>query len=421
VRLRFYARCDLRLTRVARTANTLGTMLPRLFAWLRRHPRLVDLLWMLPLGAISLVVPAQWVGTPPLREIPIPARVALAVVMCVPLVWRRRWPRAVYAVICLTAFVQWLAGVNISAFDFAVLVAMYTIAAQCVVRWALAALLVAEAGMAMAMWRLSEQPSAGADMKSMIPLSMMIGAIWLCGLYISTRRKYTSSLEERARRLERERDAQAEVAAAAERARIAREMHDVIAHSISVMVIQADGASYAVDTDTERAKRAMRAIGDTGRQALMEMRRMLGVLREDTDGTATLAPQPGVGELPDLVQQIRTAGLPVGYEVSGAPFALPAGLALVAYRIVQEALTNVMKHAGPAATAQVVLHYGDQSVEVRVRDDGRGATITDGRGHGLVGMRERAAVYGGQVSAAPVPGGGFEVLARLPVKEEVKA
>jgi signal transduction histidine kinase len=395
-------------------------MFPRLFAWLRRHPRLVDLLWMLPLGAISLAVPAQWVGTPPLSEIPIVQHVALVVVMCVPLVWRRRWPRAVFAVICLAAFAQWLAGVNITACDFAVLVAMYTIAAQCVFRWSLAALLVAEAGMAMAIWRLVGAPGAQASWKTTIPLSMMIGAIWLSGLYISTRRKYTQSLEERARRLERERDAQAEVAAAAERARIAREMHDVIAHSISVMVIQADGASYAVDTDTERARRAMRAIGDTGRQALMEMRRMLGVLREG-DGKAALAPQPGVEQLPDLVQQIRTAGLPVGYEVIGEPLPMPAGLALVVYRIVQEALTNVMKHAGPAAVAQVLLHYGDRAVEVRVRDDGRGATVSDGRGHGLVGMRERAAVYGGQVSAAPVPGGGFEVVARLPVKEEVKA
>jgi signal transduction histidine kinase len=398
-------------------------MFPRLLAWLRRHPRLVDLLWMLPLGVVSMIVRARWVATTPegvTHLVPLAASLTLALVMCVPLIWRRRWPRAVFAVICLAAFVQWLAGVDVTTADVAVLVAMYTIAAQCVFRWSLAALVVAEAGMVMAVGRLAVQPGPQERWKSAIPFSVMIGAIWLSGLYISTRRKYTQSLEERAQRLERERDVQAEIAAAAERARIAREMHDVIAHSISVMVIQADGASYAVDTDTERAKRAMRAIGDTGRQALMEMRRMLGVLREG-DGKAALAPQPGVEQLPDLVQQIRTAGLPVGYTVSGEPLPMPAGLALVVYRIVQEALTNVMKHAGPAATAQVALHYGDQSVEIRIRDDGRGATISDGRGHGLVGMRERAAVYGGQVSAAPAPGGGFEVVARLPVKEEVKA
>lgn len=396
-------------------------MFPRLFAWLRRHPRFVDLLWMLPLGAVSMAVRPRWVevtgdGVP--HDIPVAAHYTLAVAMCVPLVWRRRWPRAVFAVVSLAAFAQWLAGINISIADTAVLVAMYAVAAQCVLRWSLAALLVAEGGMLLAVGRLALQESPQEDWKSAIPIAIVIGAIWLSGLYVNTRRKYTLSLEERALRLERERDAQAEVAAAAERARIAREMHDVIAHSISVMVIQADGASYAVDTDTERAKRAMRAIGDTGRQALTEMRRMLGVLREG-DAGATLAPQPGVEQLPDLVQQIRTAGLPVGYEVGGEPLPMPAGLELVVYRIVQEALTNVMKHAGPAATAHVALHYGDRAIEVRIRDDGRGATYSDGRGHGLVGMRERAAVYGGEVTAAPAPGGGFEVVARLPVKEEV--
>jgi signal transduction histidine kinase len=281
------------------------------------------------------------------------------------------------------------------------------------------ALLVSESGMVLSIYRLTRQPQPQDSWKSLLPYSITIGAIWLGGLYISTRRKYTLSLEERARRLDRERDAQAEVAAAAERARIARELHDVIAHSISVMVIQADGAAYTVDADTARAKRAMEAIGATGRQALTEMRRMLGVLREN-DGQATLAPQPGVEQLTDLVQQIRAAGLPVDLKVDGDPLSLPTGQELAIYRIVQEALTNVLKHAGPMATARVALHYGDRAIEVRIRDDGRGATFTDGRGHGLVGMRERAAVYGGDVSAEPAPGGGFQVIARLPVKEEVK-
>jgi signal transduction histidine kinase len=199
----------------------------------------------------------------------------------------------------------------------------------------------------------------------------------------------------------------------------------VIAHSISVMVIQADGASYAIDSDAERAKRAMQAVGATGRQALTEMRRMLGVLREG-DGQAALAPQPGVDDLPDLVGQIRSTGLPVELSIGGAKTPLPGGMELAIYRVVQEALTNVMKHAGPSATAWVELHYGDGTVELRVRDDGRGATFTDGRGHGLVSMRERVAVYGGQVTAAPVPGGGFEVVARMrvrdsPAKREVSA
>jgi signal transduction histidine kinase len=398
-------------------------MFARLFAWLRRHQRLVDFVLMLPIGLASLAARARYVemtahGYP--REVHFLIHVALAVLMCVPLIWRRRWPRGVFAFLAVVAFVQWIADINVAASDFTLMVAMYTIAAQCAFRWALAALAVAEFGAALSVYRLAQTSDPEIQWKSLVPFGISIGAIWVCGLYISTRRKYTLSLEERARRLERERDAQAEVAAAAERARIARELHDVIAHSISVMVIQADGAAYTVDSDAARAKRAMEAIGATGRQALMEMRRMLGVLREN-DGVATLAPQPGVDQLNELVEQIRTAGLPVEFGVDGEPVSLPAGQELAIYRIVQEALTNVMKHAGPAASARVGVHYGDRAIEVRIRDDGRGATFTDGRGHGLVGMRERAAVYGGDVSAEPVPGGGFEVIARLPVKQEVKA
>jgi signal transduction histidine kinase len=398
-------------------------MFARLFAWLRRHQQLVDFFLMLPFAVPSMGITARYVELTPsglTRDVPLPVHYTLALVMCLPLIWRRRWPRSVFALLAAAALVQWLAGINIAACDLTLMVAMYTIAAQCAFRWALVALLVSESGMVLSIYRLTRQPQPQDSWKSLLPYSITIGAIWLGGLYISTRRKYTLSLEERARRLERERDAQAEVAAAAERARIARELHDVIAHSISVMVIQADGAAYTVDADTARAKRAMEAIGATGRQALTEMRRMLGVLREN-DGQATLAPQPGVEQLTDLVQQIRTAGLPVDLKVDGDPLSLPTGQELAIYRIVQEALTNVLKHAGPMATARVALHYGDRAIEVRIRDDGRGATFTDGRGHGLVGMRERAAVYGGDVSAEPAPGGGFQVIARLPVKEEVKA
>ncbi|MCW2861009.1 MAG: histidine kinase [Actinoallomurus sp.] len=403
-------------------------MFARLFAWLRWHQWLVDLVLMLPLAALSLAIRGRYVemtnDVVP-RSIPLAAHLALALAMCVPLIWRRRWPRATFAIIALAAFAQWLAGISPIIDDVAVLIAMYTIAAQCALRWALAAGLVVELGMGLANYSMSQQQFGGMQWKSLASTSIFIWAIWLSGLYISTRRKYTSSLEERARRLERERDAQAEVAAAAERARIARELHDVIAHSISVMVIQADGASYAIDTDAARAKRAMQAIGSTGRQALTEMRRMLGVLREG-DGQATLAPQPGVDQLSELVGQIRSTGLRVELAVGGEQVPLPAGMELTVYRIVQEALTNVMKHAGPAAGARVELHYGDHAIEVRIRDDGRGTTFSDGRGHGLVSMRERAAVYGGHVTAEPAAGGGFEVTARMPVKEtsvkqEVKA
>jgi signal transduction histidine kinase len=397
-------------------------MFARMFGWFRRHQRLVDFVFMLPVTALALLIRSEFAELPSNgfpRDVPLPGHLALVAGSCLPLIWRRRWPQAVFVIVSLVALVQWLAGVNIAVFNIAVMIAMYTIAAQCAFRWAVGAVLVAEAGMAMAVYSERHGQRVPADWKELMPYSILVGAIWMSGLYINTRRKYMRSLEERAKRLERERDAQAEVAAAAERARIAREMHDVIAHSISVMVVQADGAAWTVDTDTRRARRAMEAIGATGRQALMEMRRMLGVLREG--GGAGLAPQPGVDQLGELIGQIRSAGLPVELVVAGTPSPLPAGLGLAIYRIVQEALTNVLKHAGPMARARVELHYGDRTIEVRIRDDGRGATFSDGRGHGLVGMRERAAVYGGTVRAEPVAGGGFQVTAWLPVKEEVKA
>ncbi len=376
---------------------------------------------MLPILAVALISPAMMVarvdgGAHP--DLAWPGHVALALASCVPLAWRRRWPRAVFAIVTVTAFAQWLCSVEIAAANLAILIALYTVAVESAIRWALAALLVVEGGATMAVYSMWNEDHAAANWKSLIPFSIFIGAIWLVGLYVNTRRKYTRSLEERAERLERERDAQVQVAAAAERARIAREMHDVIAHSMSVMVVQADGARYTVDTDTERAKRAMEAIGTTGRQALTEMRRMLGVLRED--GETTLAPQPGVEQLSELVEQIRSAGLAVDLTVQGVPAELSTGMQLTVYRIVQEALTNARKHAGPGATAKVGLYYGDHTIEIRIRDDGRGFAPGDGRGHGLVGMRERVAVYGGSVRAEPAPGGGFEVVARLPVKEQVR-
>jgi signal transduction histidine kinase len=181
-------------------------------------------------------------------------------------------------------------------------------------------------------------------------------------------------------------------------------------------VVQADGASYALATDPGRAKEALAAISATGRQALAEMRRMLGVLRREEDGPSEArAPQPGIGELGELLDQARMAGLPVSFTVEGASQPLPGGVALAAYRIVQESLTNTRKHAGPVASASVVLRYSDDTLELAISDDGRGAAAPDGAGHGLTGMRERVAMYGGSVAAGPRPGGGFEVVATLPL------
>jgi signal transduction histidine kinase len=199
-----------------------------------------------------------------------------------------------------------------------------------------------------------------------------------------------------------------------ERARIARELHDVVAHHVSVMVVQADGAGYALQTDPDRAEAALQAIANTGRQALTEMRRLLGVLRS-ADEQATLAPVPGIDELRELLDQARTAGLEVSYTMTGTPRELSEGVELAAYRVVQESLTNTRKHAGLAATAAVTLRYEADGLTVEVTDDGLGVVNSeDSGGHGLAGMRERIAMYGGTVTAGPLPGGGFGVTARLP-------
>jgi signal transduction histidine kinase len=252
---------------------------------------------------------------------------------------------------------------------------------------------------------------------------------WVLGDSMGYRRAYSAALEERAARAERERDAQAQIAAAAERARIARELHDVIAHNLSVMVAQADGGAYAFAATPERSRQALAEIGRTGRQALSEMSSLLGVLRTDPEATPPLAPAPEAAEIGQLVTQAREAGMRVSHTVAGPVRPLPGGLSLAAYRIVQEALTNVRKHAGPRAAVEVTIRYSQHDLLVRVADDGPGPAPAAGlprydagpkapadqTGHGLAGMRERAAMYGGTVQAAPRPAGGFEVTARLPL------
>ncbi|MBC6467980.1 sensor histidine kinase [Actinomadura alba] len=371
---------------------------------------------MLPIAAWSVLMYGSNVGQRTVSEAEF---IMLTLGLCVPLIWRRRWPRAVFVLIAVVAAVQWAAHIAALPPDLAVLIALYTVASRCGFRWGLTAAIVAEAGAIMEacqQWGLSwEQARSPA-----IFLTVVVAAVWVFGIYMNTRRAYLRSLEERAARLERERDTQVQVAMAAERARIARELHDVVAHNVSVIVVQADGAAYAIESDKERAKQALEAISATGRTALAEMRRLLGVLRE-SDDTGSYAPQPGIEQLTDLVDQIRASGMPLRFEIDGVPRELSQGLQLTVFRIVQEALTNTLKHAGTGATAHVNLHYGDDSVEVRVRDDGRGAAAADdGRGHGLVGMRERVAMYGGSALARARSGGGWEVVARLPVREAAR-
>ena len=204
---------------------------------------------------------------------------------------------------------------------------------------------------------------------------------------------------------------------AEERSRIAREMHDVVAHSLSVMVVQAEAAEAMLDVNPERAHRPLAAVQETGREALTDLRRMLGALRAADDGAPSMAPQPGLAGLDALAEHVREAGLPVEVRIEGEPRPLPAGIDLSAFRIVQEGLTNVLKHAGPAR-AEVVVLYGEDEIALRVTDDGRGSgSGRENGGHGLVGMRERVAVYGGELTAGPrpAPERGFALAARLPL------
>jgi signal transduction histidine kinase len=215
-----------------------------------------------------------------------------------------------------------------------------------------------------------------------------------------------------AHRLESERDATIQAAVADERNRIARELHDIVAHSVSVMVVQAGAAEDLLARDPDRAREPLVSIQETGRQAVGELGRMLALLRREQAGPAR-EPQPGTAQLAELVEQVAKIGVPVRLEIEGAARPLPPGVELAAFRIVQEALTNTVKHAGPA-TARVVLRYGERELEIEVVDDGRGAHA-NGTGHGLIGMRERATIYGGELEAGDRPEGGFAVRARLPM------
>ena len=244
----------------------------------------------------------------------------------------------------------------------------------------------------------------------------VVGGVWLAGRYAGGRQRNADRMTSYAARLEREQDRLAQEALADERARIARELHDVIAHSVSVMGVQAGAARLSMDTDPDRVRPVLISIEETAREAIGELRRMLGVLRSDGQ-PQELAPQPGLADLPRLLAQSREARVNVTLTVEGEPVFLPAGVDLAAYRIVQEALTNVRKHAAPCA-ASVRITYADSRVMLEVRDTGTQALRPDAGkngGHGLVGMRERAAVYGGTLQAAPDTAGGFRVSAVLPV------
>ena len=232
---------------------------------------------------------------------------------------------------------------------------------------------------------------------------------------VRDRQLRAEALAARAELLEREQELRANEAIADERARIARELHDLVAHNVSVMVVQAGGERHALGEEQASTRAALASIEQAGRQALAEARRLLGMLRAKDDGEE-LEPQPSVDQIDMLLEQVERAGLPVRLEIEGERVPLPPGVDLCAYRIVQEGLTNALKHAGPAR-AEVLLRYAPRALDVEIRDDGRGASQVNGdrAGHGLIGMRERVALYGGALETGPREGGGFEVRARFPL------
>jgi signal transduction histidine kinase len=419
----------------------------RIYDFIRRHPTWVDSLWAVLLLMISSVwlisaVRHDTEGMPqgPKEQI---AAVPIVLALCTVVALRRRAPEKMLVLATGAGVAQVVTHVGVGPSDFAMLVIVFTVASRNI-RWAsrfaLAGAMVAPT-IATLRWP-NPRENLGAAILGDVFMTVTFLLAWVLGDSLRTRRAYYAQLEERATRLEKEREAQTKIAAAAERARIARELHDVVAHNVSVMVVQADGAAYVLDSAPAQAKQALETISGTGRQALAEMRRLLGVLRTGErgeggehgergergtgtgkEGAGEYGPQPGVGQLSELIEQVRGAGLDVNYAIEGTPRPLPSSIELTAYRVVQEALTNSRKHGGPGVGATVRLAYGADELSLLAEDDGRGAQRdmyeeggTDGLGHGLIGMRERVGMVGGSLETGPRPGGGFRITAVLPLK-----
>ncbi|WKX71800.1 sensor histidine kinase [Streptomyces sp. XD-27] len=392
----------------------------RLYDFLRRHPTGVDSFWALLLVGMGLLWNMEDTAgrDPQLAAVPIILGLGLVVAL------RRRVPERMLLLATVCGLAQLAVDVETNPSDFALLVIVYTNAAdgaRWASRYALAAGLLAPT-ISNARWERQDTAWQWFVVTAFLTIPFVLA--WVLGDSIRTRRAYYAQLEERAARLEKEREERSKMAVAAERARIARELHDVVAHNVSVMVVQADGAAYVMDAAPEQARQALETISGTGRQALAEMRRLLGVLRtgEPSDST-DYVPQPDVEQIDDLIEQVRGAGLVVDFRVEGSPRPLPSGVELTAYRIVQEALTNTRKHGGPDVEASVRLTYFDDGLGLLVEDDGRGAQRemyedggADGQGHGLIGMRERVGMVGGTLDAGPRPGGGFRISALLPLR-----
>jgi signal transduction histidine kinase len=368
------------------------------------HPVAVDLAICLTVAAVSVA------GLSTQHRLTVLAAVFCAA-LCAPLPLRRVSPPLCFGVVATVALAQWLLAAPQLA-DAAVLFALYWVALDGSLLAAALAACVVEAGAVMAAVRWS--PSE--PLKVWVGLTGLATAAGVLGVSVRQRRALLASLEEKAARLEFERDQEGRLGAATERARIAREMHDIVAHNLTVMIALADGATYTMDTAPERAAEATRRVAATGREALVEMRKLLGVLREQSS-EQPLEPQPRLDRLDELLARVQAAGIPVTMDLEGDPHRLADGVQLTVFRVAQEALTNTLKHATRPTRAHLALSCRPGRVELEVTDTGGGrgegpAAAAPG-GRGLHGMRERAANYGGTLEAGPGPRGGWRVCLRL--------
>lgn len=386
--------------------------------WIRENPHKVDLILGLGIWLVFGLLAGIMLGVSGNGWL----LAILGTVQTLPLIWRRRHPGLAAGIIVLAHLIQVAVTDELLPSQIAVPITVYSLAAYGR-RWQSFAGLAAGfmgallASIRVGAWSAGSSPEAAV--RNFIGLGLLVLVAWTFGDLARTRRLTLQTLEDRARRLEIEREQERALAAADERSHIAREMHDIVAHSLSVIITQSDGARYASEHDPEIARETLTTISQTGRSSLREMRRLLGVLRSDEE--ASTRPLPALVDVPELLDATRMSGLAISFTQEGtARRGLPAGAELTVYRAMQEALTNVLKHAGPEAAAGVTLRWDNRGLQLLVSDYGRGAGAlgSSASGQGLRGMAERAALYEGHVEAGPAPGGGFRVSVFIPYTED---
>lgn len=381
----------------------------KLSRWLEDHPFRVDLALTL-----ALMVPVLVIGSG-LSS----ATVAVSLLMLAPLPWRRTRPVISAVLVHSFALSHWIMGTDwLVQTDFSVLISIYSVAGHGPVlasRLALVSGIIGSGLLSLSAYHLTGS-HLGSALAFGFTAAALVIASWAMGTMRAARRERWAALANRAAELERGYEQQRSLAIAAERARIAREMHDIVAHSLSIMVAQADGGQYAAQHKPEVAAQALNTIAETGRAALADMRKILGILRSESAQDSVPAPQPSLAEIERLIEESKAAGMRISFAQIGRPAPLPAGAEMVLYRVCQESLTNVRKHAGPDPVVTVALSWEPASVRLIIQDDGRGAAaVSDTVGHGLLGIRERAGILGAIVTMGPRRGGGFQVDFELPL------